>query len=151
MWLVWLVFCDCGSHSVCPLVDKDKRLMEASCLERLTRGEPESSDGWAMLSKSLIQFSVDGQDCGPFLLFVPHNYGGRNEDNGDFLQKAPCTHCCIQCPHPAAGHRQPTPPPEILGHSQACLGQSFMGSLVIGLNGYWFITLQVKHFWTDGD
>jgi len=26
----WLVFCDCGFHSVCPLMDKDKRLMEAS-------------------------------------------------------------------------------------------------------------------------
>ena len=25
-----LVFCDCGFHSVCPLMDKDKRLMEAS-------------------------------------------------------------------------------------------------------------------------
>ena len=30
MWLVWLVFCDCGFHSVCPLTNKDKRLMEAS-------------------------------------------------------------------------------------------------------------------------
>ena len=28
---VWLIFCDCGFHSVCPLMDKDKRLMEASC------------------------------------------------------------------------------------------------------------------------
>ena len=27
---VWLVFGDCGFHSVCPLMDKDKRLMEAS-------------------------------------------------------------------------------------------------------------------------
>ena len=23
-------FCDCGFHSVCPLMDKDKRLMEAT-------------------------------------------------------------------------------------------------------------------------
>ena len=23
-------FCDCGFHSVCPLMEKDKRLMEAS-------------------------------------------------------------------------------------------------------------------------
>ena len=29
--LVWLVFCDCGFHSVCPLMDKNKRLMKASC------------------------------------------------------------------------------------------------------------------------
>ena len=33
MWLIWLVFCDCGFHSVCPLMDKDKRLMEASWWE----------------------------------------------------------------------------------------------------------------------
>ena len=30
MWSVWLIFCNCGFHSVCPLKDKDKRLMEAS-------------------------------------------------------------------------------------------------------------------------
>ena len=36
--------------------------------------------GRAMLSKSLIQFSVDGQSCDPSLLFGlrPH-YGGGNE------------------------------------------------------------------------
>ena len=26
----WLVFCDCDFQSVCPLMEKDKRLMEAS-------------------------------------------------------------------------------------------------------------------------
>ena len=30
MWSDWLVFCDCGFHSLCPMVDKDKRLVEAS-------------------------------------------------------------------------------------------------------------------------
>ena len=40
-------FCDCGFHSVCPLMDKDKRLMEASWMEKLTVGELGScSDGW---------------------------------------------------------------------------------------------------------
>ena len=39
MWPVWLVFCDCGFHSVCPLMDKDKRLMEASWWERLVRSK----------------------------------------------------------------------------------------------------------------
>ena len=64
-------FCDCGFHSVCPLMEKDKRLMEAPWWERLTEGETEScSDGRAMLSKSLIQFSVDGWGCVPFLLFT---------------------------------------------------------------------------------
>ena len=54
--------------------------------------------GRAMLSKSLIQFSVDGWGCVPSLLFdLRPNYGG-GEDNGDLLQKAPCRHCYTQCP-----------------------------------------------------
>ena len=31
-----LVFCDCGFHSVGPLMDKGKRFMEASLWEKLT-------------------------------------------------------------------------------------------------------------------
>ena len=47
-----------------------------------------------MLSKSLIQFSVDGEGCVPLLLFdLRANYGGGNEDNVDLLQKVPATHC----------------------------------------------------------
>ena len=43
----WLVSCDCGFHSVFPLMDKDKRLMEAPWCERLALGESGScSDGW---------------------------------------------------------------------------------------------------------
>ena len=38
MWSNWLFFCDCGFQSVCPLMEKDKRLMEAPWLERLTEG-----------------------------------------------------------------------------------------------------------------
>ena len=42
--------------------------------------------GRAMLSKPLIQFSVDGQGCVPSLLFdLRPNYDGGNEDNGDLL------------------------------------------------------------------
>jgi len=74
---------------------KDKKLMEASWWERLTEGETGScsngQDHQAMLSKSLIQFSVDGRGCVPSLLFdLRPNYGGGNEDNGDLLQKVPC-------------------------------------------------------------
>ena len=47
MWLDWLVFCDCGFQTVCPLIEKDKRLMEASWWDRLPEGETGScSDGW---------------------------------------------------------------------------------------------------------
>ena len=39
-----------------------------------------------MLSKSLSQFSVDGQRCVPSLFFdLRPNYGRDNEDNGDLL------------------------------------------------------------------
>ena len=34
-----LVFCDCDFQSVYPLVEKDKRFMEASRLKRLTEGK----------------------------------------------------------------------------------------------------------------
>ena len=43
---------------------------------------------------------------------------------------------CTQCGTLAAGHCQPTPPPETPGHSQASLGQSLAGSL-LPLPGSW--------------
>ena len=43
--VIW-VFFDCGFQSVCPLIEKDKRFVEASWWERLTVGETGSrSDG----------------------------------------------------------------------------------------------------------
>ena len=104
MWPVWLVFCECGFHSVCPLMDKDKRLMEASWWERLTVGKMVLfMMSGAMISKSLIQFSVNLQGCVPSLLFdLRPNYGGSNEDNGNVLQKGLCTHCHTQCPRPCS-------------------------------------------------
>ena len=59
--------------------------------------------GRAMLTKTLTQFSADGQDCVPSLLFdLGPNYGGGDEDNGDFLRKVPGTPCCTQRPHPCS-------------------------------------------------
>ena len=55
--------------------------------------------GRAMLSKSLIEFSVHGRGCVPSLLFdLRPNYGGGNEANDDLLQKVPCMHDCTKCP-----------------------------------------------------
>ena len=39
VWLDWLVFCDWSFHSSCPLMDKDKRLVESSWWEKLAMGE----------------------------------------------------------------------------------------------------------------
>ena len=50
--------------------------------------------GVAMLSKSLIQLSVDGQSYVPSLLSgLRPNYGRGNEGNGN-LQQDLCMHCC---------------------------------------------------------
>ena len=80
-----------------------------------------------MLSKSLIQFSIDGRSC---VSSLRPNYGGGNEDNGNLLQKVPCT-ATFSAPDPEAGHGWPTPPPETPGHSQASLGQSLVGPLLL--------------------
>ena len=57
--------------------------------------------GGATLSKSWIQFSVDGRGCVFSLLFdLRPNYGGGNEENGDLLQKVLCRYCSTQCPRP---------------------------------------------------
>ena len=74
-------------------MEKDKRLMEASSWERLTERKLRLVlMGEAMLSKSLIHFSVDGWGCVPSLLFdLRPNYGGGN---GDLLQKVPYRYCC---------------------------------------------------------
>ena len=100
MWSVWLADCDCGFHSVCPLIERDKRLMEASCL----RGKLGLVlMGGTMFSKSLIQFSVAGWGCVlSRLLDLRPNYGGGNEDNGQLLQKVPCRHCWTHCLRPCS-------------------------------------------------
>ena len=82
--------------------------------------------GGDMLSKSLIQFSVDGWGCVASLLFdLRTNYGGGNEDNGDLFQKVPCMYCYTHCPQPCS---RPPPTHPSAGDSQASLGQSLVGS-----------------------
>ena len=89
--------------------------------------------GWAILSKSWNQFSVDGWGCVSSLLFDQRpNYGGVNEDHGDLLQKVPCTHTvALSTPNPAAAHYWPTPLSETPEHSQASLSPSLVGSLLL--------------------
>ena len=82
-----------------------------------------------MLSKSLIQFSVEGQRCILSLSFdLRPNCGGGNEDNGDLLQKVPCRHCYTQCPQPCCRRPPTTPLLATTGHLWASLGQSLVGS-----------------------
>ena len=92
-------------HRVSDAIQPSHPLSSPSPYGSFLMGETDSRKlglvlmGGAMLSKSLIQFSVDGQGCVPFLLFDWRpNYGGGNEGNGDLLQKAPCMHWCTQFP-----------------------------------------------------
>ena len=39
--IVWLAFCNCGFHSLCPLMGENKRLVQASCWERLAVGKTQ--------------------------------------------------------------------------------------------------------------
>ena len=79
-------------RGLCNLSDKSNWLWGKLSLALVDR---------AMLSKSLIQLSVDGWGCVPSLLFdLKPNYGGGNE--GDRLQNVPCTYCCTQCPQPCS-------------------------------------------------
>ena len=76
MWSDWLVFCDCGFQSVCPLTEKDRGLLELPDGRDWLRGKLGLVlMGGAMLSKSLIQFSVDGwSDLHGVALFLFLNY-----------------------------------------------------------------------------
>ena len=66
-------------------------------------GTGSCSDGQGHAQQSLNQFSIDGRGCVPSLLFdLRPNYGGGNEDNGNLLQKVPCTFCYTQCPQPCS-------------------------------------------------
>ena len=119
MWSDWLVSCDCGFQSVCPLMEKDKRLMEASWWERLRGKLGLVLMGGVMLSKSLIRFSVDGRGS------VPSHCLTWDQTTVELMKikvtsfKTPHALTATLCPDLAAGHHWPTPLPETPGHSWA--------------------------------
>ena len=130
MWSDWIVSCDRGFQSVCPLMEKGKRFVEASWWEKLTEWETLVLTGVAMLSKSLIQFSVDGWGCVPSLIFT----WGQTMVKAMKMWGTPSKGPMHALPHsvtPAAGHRWPRPPLETPVHLQASLGQSLVGSLLL--------------------
>ena len=94
--------------------------------------------GRAMLSKSLIQFSVDEQGCVSSLLFPMTKLCivGVMMVMATSFKRAYAKTVVFSAPDPAAGHCGPTPPPETPRHSQASLAQSLMGTLFLSL-GSW--------------
>ena len=94
--------------------------------------------GRAMLSKSLVQFSVERPGSVPSLLFdLRPNYGRVNGILTNSFKRTyvPRTYgprtVVFSAPDPKAGHYQPMPLLETPGHSQASLVQSLVGSLLL--------------------
>ena len=76
-----------------------------------------------MLSKSFIQFSVDGWICVPSLLFTWDQT--MVEVMKIMVTSFKRSHACtatLSAPNPEAGHHKPMPLLETPGHSQASLG-----------------------------
>ena len=88
--------------------------------------------GGARLSKSLIQFSVDGWSCVPSLLFTwcQTMMEVMKIMGISFKRSRACT-ATLTALNPAAGHHRPMPLLETPGHSRASLGQSLVGSLLL--------------------
>ena len=81
MQSVWLVFCDCGFHSVCPLMDKNKRLVYIFMTLLFPQGFPDSSN-----SK---EFALSVGDLG----FIPGS--GRSSGKGNGY---PHQYSCLENP-----------------------------------------------------
>ena len=86
--------------------------------------------GGAMLNKSLISFLLKGG-----AVFLPY-YLTWGQTMVEVMKitsfKRPQAHTAtLSATHPAAGHHQPTPPPETPGPSWESLGQSLVGSLLL--------------------
>jgi len=76
-----IVFCDGDFHSVCPLMIRIRGLWKLPVWRDSLWGKLGLVLMGIMLSKSSIQFSVDGRGCVPSLLFhLRPNYGGGNEN-----------------------------------------------------------------------
>ena len=122
----------CGFQSVYSLVEKEKRLMKAFQLERLTEGETGScSDG-----PCIANFQSN------FLLMVcavfPPCYLTWGQTMVDVMKimvtsfkRSHAFIVTLSDPNPAAGHCLPIPPPETPESSRAWLDQSLVGSLLL--------------------
>ena len=88
--------------------------------------------GRAMLSKSFIQFSLDGWSYVPSLLFT---WGQAMVEVMKIMATSfKRSHACtgtLTAPNSAAGHHQPMPLLETPGYSRAGLGQTLVGSLLL--------------------
>ena len=139
MWSIWLVFCDCGFHSVWwlgirglwKLPDWRDWLQSVGRLGLALVGK-------AMLSKSLNQFSDDRWGYVPSLLRLPTWCASQD--------------CCSLYTYYPAGYSWHIPPPETPEHSQASLAQSLVGWLLLFPRSWCiqvlFVPIQGKNYFT---
>ena len=130
MWSVWLVFCDCGFESVCPLMDQDKRLMKLPDGRDWLRGKLGLvlfGGGHALWTFNPILCWSAGL-CSLPIIYLSPNCGGGNEDNDNLPQKVACMQCYTQCPWPCS---RPPPTPASARDSWTLLGKS--GSVSCGV------------------
>ena len=97
--------------------------------ETLLGNEYKDPQQYPMLVHAIFNpILLIGRAVFPPLFDLRPNYGGDNEDNGNFLQKVPCTHCCTQCPQPCS---RPPPTHASTRDSWTLTGKS--GSLSCGV------------------
>ena len=115
---LWLCFSFC-----CSLMEKDQRLRKLPDGRDWLKGKLDLVlTGGARLSKSLIQFSVDGWSCDPFLLFT---WGQTMVEVMKIMatsfKRSHARTATLSALNPAAGLHQPTPLLETPGPSRASL------------------------------
>ena len=133
MWSDWLVYCDCAFHSVCPLMDKDKRLMEASWWRDWLWGKLGLVlMCGAMFSKSLIRLLLVGWAVFPLCCLTwSQTMVEVLKIMVTSFKRSDAVTAALSAHNLATGHHRPTPLPETPGHSWAYLGQFLMGSLLL--------------------
>ena len=139
MWSVWLVFCDVV------FILSALWWLRISGLWKLPDGRDWLRGklglvlmGGAILSKSLIQLSIDGRGCVFALLF---DWGQTMVEvvkimATSFKRSCACT-AQFSSPNPTAGHCWPMPLSESPGHSRESLGQFLVGLLLHSTESWW--------------
>ena len=91
----------------------------------------------AMLSQTLMQFSVDGWSCVPSLLFAcGQTMVEVMEITVTSYKRSHACTATLSAPNHVGGHRRPKLPLENPGHWQASPCQSLVGSLLLS-PGFW--------------
>ena len=128
------------------------KIMETSCntqcpqpCSRPQPTQPSSRDSWtlrASLGQSLVGsllispgfWHAQGSVC-TLPESVPQSCGSSGSSvvglMATSLKRSRACTAILSVPNPAAGHHQPSPLLETPGHSQASLGQSLVGSLLL--------------------